>query len=46
MFEINNKNTKTSFWCFFIVNFKHISYLFTSASIANFEQVNLSWVVY
>ena len=27
----------------FIVNFKHIS-LFSSVSIANFEQVNVSWV--
>ena len=28
----------------FIVNFEHISHLFSSVSIVNFEQVNLGWV--
>ena len=30
----------------FIVNFKHISHLFSSISIVDFEQVNVSWVLY
>ena len=29
----------------FIVNFEHISNLLSSASIVDFEQVNLSWVL-
>ena len=28
----------------FIVNFEHISHLYSSASIVNFEQVNAGWV--
>ena len=28
----------------FIVNFEHISYLFSSVSIVDFKQVNVSWV--
>ena len=32
------------FWCGFIVNFEHISYLFSSASIVEFEQVNVTGV--
>ena len=28
----------------FIVNFKHVSYLFCSVYIVDFEQVNVSWV--
>ena len=42
---MNNKNTVTSvtsFW-FFIVNFEHISNLFSNVSIVDFEQVNVSW---
>ena len=27
----------------FIINFEHISHLFTSVSIADFEQANVSW---
>ena len=27
----------------FIANFKHISHLFSSVSIINFEQVNVTW---
>ena len=34
----------TSFWCFF-VNFEHISHLFSSVSIVDFEQVNVSLVI-
>ena len=30
----------------FIVNFEHISHLFSSVSIANFEQVNAGWDVW
>ena len=30
----------------FIVNFGHISYLCSGASIANFEQVNAGWVIF
>ena len=28
----------------FIINFEHISHLFSSVSIVEFEQVNVSWV--
>ena len=28
----------------FVVNFEHISHLFSSVSIVDFEQVNISWV--
>ena len=47
MFKVNNKNTgRTSWRCFgvFIVNFENISQLFSSVSIVNFEQVNVSCV--
>ena len=39
MFKVNNKNTKT-----IIVNFEHIFTPFSSVSIVNFKQVNVSWV--
>ena len=46
MFKVNNKNTRTtsltSFWCFQCY-FEHISYLFPSATIVDFEQVNFNW---
>ena len=29
----------------FIVNFKHISHLYSSVSIVNFEQVSPGWVI-
>ena len=50
MLKVNNKNTRTTstperrHWHrsgVFIVNFEHIS-LFSSVSIADFEQVNVS----
>ena len=31
-------------FCFFIVNFEHISVPFSSVFIVDFEQVNVSWV--
>ena len=46
MLKINKRNIRTR--CeicssVFIVNFEHISHLFFSVSIVNFEQVNPSW---
>ena len=46
MFKVNNKNTRTA-WRrsgVSIVNFEHISLLFSSVSIDDFQQVNVSWV--
>ena len=46
MFKVNNKATKTTSWRRFggfIVNFKHISHLYSSISIVNFKQVNVGW---
>ena len=41
MFKVKNKNTrKTS-----ILNFEHISNLFSIVFSADFEQVNVSWVL-
>ena len=41
-----NKNTrKTSVKYVFIVNFEHISHIFSSVSVVDFEQVNVSWEV-
>ena len=37
MFKVNNKKTPERCFSVFIVNFEHISRLFTSASIVNFE---------
>ena len=44
MFKVNNKNTKRRRFGIFIVDFEHISHLCSSASIVNFEQVNVGWV--
>ena len=38
MFKVSNKLLSI------IVNFEHISQLFSSVSIVNFEQANVSWV--
>ena len=47
MFKVNNKNTRTmsmtSFWCFYCYLWTYFT-PFSSASIVNFEQVNVSWV--
>ena len=42
MFKVNNKDRRRS--GVFIVNFEHISQLFSSVSIFNFEHVNAGWV--
>ena len=44
MFKVNNKNKPTDWSCygFVIANFEHISN-FSSASISDFEQVNVNW---
>ena len=44
MFKVNNKNTRRRRFGIFIVDFEHISHLCSSASIVNFEQVNVGWV--
>ena len=48
MFKVNNKDTpERRQWrrsYVFIVNFEHISYVFSRVSIVNFKQVNVSWV--
>ena len=43
----HHNHSMTSWRCsgVFIVNFKHISHLFSSISIVDFEQVNFSWVL-
>ena len=41
MFKVNNKDTKACL----IVNFEHISHLYSSVSIVNFEHVIAGWVV-
>ena len=41
MFKVNIQWRRSGL---FIVNFEHISHLFSSASIIDFEQVNVSWV--
>ena len=44
MFKVNNRNTRMkSITCFgvFNGNFEHISHLFFSVSIVDFEQVNV-----
>ena len=46
MFKVNNKDTKTMPlmpFGVFIVNFEHISQLFSSVSIVNFEHVIAGW---
>ena len=46
MFTVNNKNTRptsmTSFWCFYCWFWTYLV-PFSSASIIDFEQVNISW---
>ena len=42
MFKVNNKDRRRS--GVFIVNFEHISQLFSSVSIFNFKHVNAGWV--
>ena len=47
MFKINNKNIRTIPWRrfgVFLVNFEHISQLFSRVSIGNFEQANAGLV--
>ena len=49
MYKVNNKATKNDangvVFGGFIVNFVHISYLCSTVSIVNFEQVNAIWVI-
>ena len=46
MFKVNNKDTKTKpimlskYWCFYCY-FEHISYFFSTVSVADFKQVNV-----
>ena len=42
MFKVNNKNTRTTFWCFYYKTL-NIFEPFSSASSVDFEQVNISW---
>ena len=48
LFKVNNKNNRKkceTCWCcsgVFIVNFEHISHLFSGVSIVNFDHVNVS----
>ena len=44
MFKVNNKNTRRHRRRsgVFIVNFEHISQFFSSVSIVEFEQINVS----
>ena len=44
IFKVNNKNTDVVS-SVLIVDFEHISHLFSSVSIVDFEQVNVSWEV-
>ena len=47
-FKVNNKITRTTsltlFWCFYYLLYAHFTY-FSSVSIIDFEQLNVSWVV-
>ena len=46
--KVNNKNTRTTstlFWCFYRYLWTHLA-PFSSASIVNFEQVNISWLLF
>ena len=46
MFKVNKKTPEQHQWrrsVVFSVNFEHILHLFSSASIVEFEQVNVSW---
>ena len=45
MFKVNNKNTRKRHWrrsAVFTVNLEHVSHLFSSVSIVEFEQVNVN----
>ena len=44
MFKFSDKDTRKKVWNIFIVNFEHIWHLFSSVSIVDFEQVNVSSV--
>ena len=43
MFKVNNKNTRTSFWCFYCWLWTYFT-PFSSVSIVDFEQANVNWV--
>ena len=46
MFKVNNKNIKTTSMTFsgvVIVNFEHISHVFSSVFVVEYEQVNVKW---
>ena len=40
-----NKNTRKTSVKYVFVNFEHISHIFSSVSVVDFEQVNVSWEV-
>ena len=42
MFKVSNKNT-TSFWCFYCQLWTYFT-PFSSVSVVDFKQVNVSWV--
>ena len=42
MFKVNNKNTRLRSDVL-IVNFEHISPIFSSVHIVDFEQINVTW---
>ena len=47
MFKVNNKNTRTTFidvFLVFLLVTLNIFHTFSSISIVDFEQVNVSWV--
>ena len=49
MFKVSNKDTRTKpimlskYWCFYCY-FEHISYFFSTVSVADFKQVNVRQV--
>ena len=43
MFEVKKKATKTTPVLVAFFNFEHISHLYSSVSIVNFELVNAGW---
>ena len=47
MFKVDNKNTRTtsmtSFWCFYC-QLRNYFNPFSGVSIADFKQVNVSWI--
>ena len=42
MLKVNNKNTRTTMTCFYCELWKYFTN-FSSVSIADFKQVNVSW---